>query len=166
MEDIKRILKECLIECENVGIKYGKIDGISVNRKLRTTWGVCRKKIINGNEVFFIEINKELADNKKLFNSMQNTIMHEVLHTVKGCHNHSKNWKYFAELINKKYPKYNIKRTTSREEKFLKPIEINYKYVFKCTGCGQTIKRQRNTNFEKRYLCGICGNRFVKNKNP
>ncbi len=92
--------------------------------------------------------------------AIKNTVMHEILHTVAGCQNHSRTWKYYAELINEKNPQYNIKRITSREEKGLEKRELKYNYFYKCKKCGQLVKRQRKTEFTKKYICGICGGRF------
>ena len=103
MKNLEIILQECLHECDDVGIKYGNIEKIYINKRLRSTWGICRKKVINGKEIFLIEINPRLLKEESSLSSIKDTVMHEVLHTVNGCHNHSKNWKNYACLINMKY---------------------------------------------------------------
>lgn len=76
-----------------------------------------------------------------------NTIMHELLHTVLSCLNHNGKWKVYAELVNRRLPKYNIKRVAKESETGIiverkTPV---YRYILRCTKCGQEIKRQKET---------------------
>lgn len=47
---------------------------------------------------------------------LKNTIIHELLHTCKGCMKHTGEWKQLAEKVNRYYG-YNIKRCDSADEK-------------------------------------------------
>lgn len=87
-----------------------------------------------------------------------------MLHTCKDGMSHTGEWKRLADKVNRYYG-YNIKRCTSAEEKGIKveKKENNYKYVFKCTGCGQTIGRMRQSRFTQYYYayrCGRCMGKF------
>ena len=95
------------------------------------------------------------------------TIIHELLHTVKGCMNHKEPWKREADKVNRAYG-YNIKRTATCEECGVEPIEDTpqeIKYQFKCKDCGKVYSRTRASRFTKNwqnYRCGVCGGEFTK----
>ena len=75
----------------------------------------------------------------------KDTIVHELLHTVHGCFTHKGKQKLYAEYINRKLPQYNIKRAIKGDESGIK-IERKkpvYKYILRCTKCGQEIKLKR-----------------------
>ena len=65
-----------------------------------------------------------------------NTMIHELLHTCPNCMNHGKEWKKWADIINKNTV-YNIKRTTSSAEKGIEAPVKTPKYTVTCTDCGR-----------------------------
>lgn len=87
----------------------------------------------------------------------KDTIVHELLHTIPGCLTHKDKWRLHAEYVNKKLPQYSIKRAFKGNEgglkiKRKKPV---YKYVLRCTKCGQEIKRQKESKvimYYKNYM--------------
>ena len=63
-----------------------------------------------------------------------------------------------------------IKRLASSSEVGIEPYRPteNIKYVFRCNGCGQEIKRRRKSQFVihyHNYKCGICNGNFEKVNN-
>ena len=72
-----------------------------------------------------------------------------------------------AEYICKKLPQYTIKRTAKPEEKgiVIQKKEAIYRYILRCTECGQEIKRQKQSkavvNYKK-YRCGKCGGKLER----
>jgi hypothetical protein len=94
-----------------------------------------------------------LEDDRISETACKETIIHELLHTCKGCMRHTGKWKYYAEVVNQVYG-YNIKRVTEGSEKGIENYEskeMNVKYVFTCGNCGATIYRKRDSKFTRYY---------------
>ena len=187
MEDkLKKLFLECVNEYNKIGIdilnekEYGKID-ISISKRNNKRYGCCKqeepdikykktikrgRKRITNYEKFnkhYIEISPwvmQLEDN-----IIKNTIMHEIIHCLPYCNNHGKEFRKYADIINKNYG-YNISRVGNKKDDFEKSnIEFqektNYKYKIICKGCGQVFYRQRlNKYFTRKYRCGKCGGKF------
>ena len=138
-------------EC-NIPISSNINPHISIS-KAETYWGICRYK----NGLYSISVSSRLLETQDI-KEVYNTIIHEVLHTCKGCGNHGPLWKKYADIINQKYD-LNIKRSTSYLEKGAP--EPNYKYIVKCSnpGCMKVYKRKNKSSIIKhpeKYACGIC----------
>lgn len=153
-----------LLELNSIGIKYGKVRNWSINTRAKCRLGQC-KKIAPG--LFDINISNMLLGDSVDDQITKDTIVHELLHTVPGCFTHKGKWKLYAEHINRKLPQYNIKRVIKGDEAGInierkKPV---YKYVLRCTKCGQEIKRQNETKVVinyKKYHCGKCGGKLER----
>ncbi len=149
VEKAFHILDEC-------NIKYSdRIVSITINNRLRSSWGLCRKKNINNEKVFVIELNQYLLEGSD--NAVMNTLLHELLHTCYNSFNHGKTWLRYAVKINAKYG-YNIKRTENCEANEVEPQKL-FKYFVKCKKCGNLIGKTRLckviTNPEQ-YRCAKC----------
>lgn len=112
MRDVNVIAIECMRELENIGIKCGNVIKIDINTRSKKRWGQCRK--IGNN--YIIEVNQILLREDTDIDGLKNTIIHELLHTCKGCMKHTGEWKQLAEKVNRYYG-YNIKRCDSADEK-------------------------------------------------
>ena len=165
MRDLQQYARECLKELDAIGIEYGNITKFVINTRANKRWGLC-EPVPGG---FQIEISSVLLDERNDEAGLKNTIIHEILHTCKGCQNHQENWKRVAQKVNAAYG-YNIKRTSSTLEKgvleeTMPPIPANY--VVECKCCGYTYTREKKskliTNME-RYRCGVCGGRLFLRK--
>lgn len=108
MRDVNVIAIECMRELENIGIKCGNVIKIDINTRAKKRWGQCRK--IGNN--YIIEVNQILLREDTDIDGLKNTIIHELLHTCKGCMKHTGEWKQLAEKVNRYYG-YNIKRCDS-----------------------------------------------------
>lgn len=165
MRDLQKIATECLKELDAIGIKYGKIVEFKVNTRAKKRWGQC--KTISGG--FSINISYVLLDENNSIDGLKNTIIHEILHTCKGCLNHGEMWKRQAAKVNKAYG-YNIKRCSSADEKGVevddrKTEPKKIKHSFRCKTCGTVVNRTRESKFTKHYThyrCGKCGGCFEK----
>lgn len=164
MKDLMSLVAICKADLDNLGIKYGKVRNWTINTRAKCRLGLCRI-IVEG--LFDISISEAVLRDDVDDQTALNVIMHEYLHTAKGCFKHTGKWKEYAEYINGKLPQYNIKRVVSQNDVALiierkKPV---YKYILRCTKCGQEIKRQKETkvviNF-KRYRCGNCGGKLER----
>ena len=171
MKDLQKLFNECIAELDAIGVEYGNITSVKVNTRAQKRWGLCKKKLItdceNSAQAYEYEISishRLLADdvNDKV---VKDTIMHEILHTCKKCYAHNNVWKSLANKVNKAYG-YNIKRTTSCEEKEIESnIKDIAKHKFVCVCCGTEVFRLKESNFTrnyKAYRCTRCGGNFKK----
>lgn len=166
MLDLNELSCECINELKSIGIVCGDVRKWEINNRAKCRLGLCTK-VSEG--VFDISIAGFLLNDENSLILAKSTIIHELLHTVKGCFKHTGKWKKLAFLINQNFPDYNIKRTFSRKEiaNFTDLKEPCYRYILKCKSCGQEILRQRKTkaviNYKK-YRCGKCGGKLERIK--
>ena len=161
MKDLMKLVAECKEELDAIGIQYRTVRNWIVNTRAQCRWGLC-KRVSDG--VYDIQISARLLKGDVSDDSAKNTIIHELLHTVQGGYGHKGNWKALAEQVNRSYSQYNIKRTTSYEEKGIPevkrtPRHYDVKYEIKCTRCGESIYRKKSTKVilhPERYRCGKC----------
>lgn len=166
MKDLMKLVAECKAELDSISVPYQTVHRWKVNTRAKARWGYC-KKLWEG--AFEIQIAQCLLEDTVDDIAVKTTIIHELLHTVKGCHGHKGKWKEYAEYVNRKLPKYHIKRTTSHKEKGIeyKPRTVIYRYVFECQHCKRQVRRERSSKFVEnyeRYTCGNCGGRFTRIK--
>ena len=107
-----------------------------------------------------------LSDDTKE-DAVMETIIHEILHTCKGCMNHGREWKRLANIVYKKTG-YKITTTSPREKFGLSEEDEDVaKYVFVCEKCGQVIRRNRMSKFVRHpewYRCGKCGGNIKRER--
>lgn len=182
IEKLKILYTQCLIELASIGIDMknqeliGNID-IKLTTRASKRYGCCKQedpdkryKTItkrSGHKIIkyekfqnhHIEISSwvmRLNDN-----IIKNTIMHELIHCIPFCNNHGREFKKYANYINKKL-EYHITTKGNVQEDY-KASQLryeqknNYKYKIICQNCGQVIYRKRfNPNLIKKYRCGEC----------
>lgn len=159
MRNLQFYANECMQELDAIGIRYGKIQRFTINTRAKKRWGQC--KYAYGK--FEISIAQILLDERNSLDGLKSTIMHELLHTCKGCLNHGDEWKRLADIVSHYYG-YKIERTASEDDKGIcaelrVSATTNYNYIVRCTGCGNEIKHERMGNVVKnpsRYRCGRC----------
>lgn len=161
MRDLQKVARECMKELDAIGIQYGNVKRFEINTRAKKRWGQC--KVVPGG--FTINISAFLLDETTDIKGLKNTIIHELLHTCKGCLNHGAEWKRLAAKVNRAYG-YNIKRTSSADEKGCTCRDnetirqIKHKLV--CSNCNHVFIRYKESNLTKhpdRYLCG-CGGKI------
>lgn len=156
-EKLNKILQKAILQVSSAGIKPGNIQPEVGEIKGVTTFGLCKKiNTIKGIE-FSILINPVLYANE---DSLMETMVHEVLHTVDGCDNHGKLWVENANIMNNKYG-YHISRCSSYEEKGL--VRPDPKYKLKCNCCGEVYNknalRKKFIQDFNYYFCSCCNAR-------
>jgi len=184
MEQKLQILYDsCVKELNSIGINLdniGQID-IKLSKRANKRYGCCKhetpdesskskyikgfKKIIKYEKFnkHHIEISKWVMDLNE--DIIKNTIMHEIIHCFPYCNNHGKEFKNYANIINKELG-YNISRIGDKESDYKNSNleyakENNYKYKIECQNCSQVFFRQRySKNFVNKYRCGKCGGEF------
>lgn len=174
MRDLQKVFNNCITMMDEIGIDYGKITEIKVNTRATQRWGQCRHKFVgrdaNGNPKYnnSINISSILLDERVPIESLQNTIIHEILHTCPGCQNHGPNWKRRADKVKRELG-YDIKRCDSNADKGVSnSIVAEYhrpKYIVKCKGCGMEVGQQRMcliVQHPEWWRCGICKSEFER----
>lgn len=157
MKNLQIIARECMKELDAIGIAYTKPAAFTVNTRAQSRWGQCRKR----NGTFTINISSRLLQDDVSDTATKDTVIHELLHTVDGCQNHGTKWKSLALKVNRAYPKYNIKTSTTMEEKGIKDFLESgaYKYKVVCKRCNTAALYMRRTNavtHPERFCCGTC----------
>lgn len=108
---LHRLYEECRLLCTRANIRIGCVCSVEINKRLRKTWGLCRRM---NDGSFSIEIKEELFVQSCSDHAIKIVILHELCHTVSGCDNHGKNWK---ETVKKLAPYgYHITTANSRSD--------------------------------------------------
>lgn len=160
IEYLKNQLEVCKQMAKESNIEIGKIYEIKINTRAKKRWGLCSCF----KDGFIIEISSTLLQDDVSESALMDTLMHEVLHTVKGCMNHGKKWKECAKIINLKYG-LNIKTTTSAAEKNISDTE-EYNYIIACPKCGHQwkyIRMSRCVKHPERFRhTGCCDEGLIR----
>ncbi len=166
MKKLDQYVRECCHELDLLKIPYGHIRKWDINTRAKSRWGLCKQV---GTGVFEISICARLLDEQANVQALKDTIVHELLHTVPGCFDHRGKWKQYADLVNRAYPQYGIKRTASSEEKGLQAEQFQKtsRYILQCVKCGAKFPRERESRAVKHpehYRCGSCQGRLTRIK--
>ncbi|MEE0956504.1 MAG: hypothetical protein UH734_00300 [Ruminococcus sp.] len=164
MRDLERYALECMEELDRLNIKYSPNISFVINTRAKARFGLCERI---GNS-YVIEISQllldERVDEKK---GLKSTIMHELLHTCRGCMKHTGRWAELSKTVNEAYG-YNIKRATNPTERGIpEELQIPAKHLVQCDECGALIPRQRMSALIKqpeKYRCAKCGGRLTRIK--
>lgn len=178
-KELENIYQECMQELMGIGVHFkNKEIQIQISKRNNKRYGCCKPELPNENYKrierkgfrytikyddyykYTIEISPWVMNlNKEI---IKNTVIHELIHCMPYCLNHGKEFKKYAQIVNKELG-YNISRVGNKREDFINSniqyIEsTNDKYKIKCIQCGQLYYRQRLAkNFAKKYRCGKCG---------
>ncbi|HHT97576.1 MAG TPA: sprT domain-containing protein [Clostridiales bacterium] len=151
-----KLLQEGIEQVISAGIKPGIINpNVKINTRAINRFGQCRK-LPQSQYDYEIQINSKLLEVSK--DKAMNTLVHEILHTCKGCMNHGKTWKHYANVMNIMFG-YDISRTSSYETIGIDKPE--YKYMIKCDKCSVSIGRQKQSKLvthTHQYRCKCGGN--------
>ena len=162
MKDLNTLLQDSKDVLDDLNIEYGKIVRCTVNYRAQSRWGICRKV---GNNEYEIEISYKLMADEVEWEAAMNTMIHELLHAHRDRMCHTGEWKRCAELVNREYPIYNIKRCSSSEERGVSQSKTKYKYKVICHGCGnvcyymkngKAIQKIRARGSKSGYFCTKC----------
>ena len=149
MEDYKKLYEE--VKKDLISYGFPQIEEIqhtlSLDLKGYRIYGRCRKTRLNSSSAT-IYLNKSYADSTTI-DRIKNTIMHELIHSIKGCSGHTGKWKDIAQMVTyKSQGTYEIKRLgTSCAEfkdtvtKERKPTQkTQNKFLITCNNCKKQFK--------------------------
>ena len=164
MKDVYELVNDAKDILDSLNIPYGDIVSVKVNTRAVKRLGQCTWHKRAGN--FSIEIKYELLTDDVPYDTAMNTVIHEVLHAHPDRMSHKGEWKRCAQLINKKYPQYNITRCATREEENIETVVSEPKYIITCLNCGTVNKYYRYSKvvsiiekqpIHSRCMCNRCG---------
>lgn len=168
MRDLQKVYWNCRTMLDEIGIDYGNIVEVKINTRAKRRWGQCCCKFVgrdtHGNPKYEnrIDISAVLLDERVPIEALQNTIIHEILHTCPGCQNHGPNWKARAAKVKRELG-YDIKTRDSSQDKGVSSnIASEYykpKYIVICSNCGREVGRDRMCGIVKypmNWRCGVC----------
>lgn len=145
---------------------YNKFDAPYINSITITNassyWANIRRVKSHGDVSFSIRVSKtiELIPNEELAQRrLEETIIHELIHTIPGCMNHGSYFKHFCSLVNNNYPNRYVIKTRTNSEDYGVAIENKpkFKYEIVCTHCGKKYYYARKPKYDIRnYTCGKC----------
>ncbi len=163
MKNLNETYLKCCDILDSLLIDYGEITSVTVNNRLYACLGKCRHYYRNGHATHKIEINPALLEDSADISELENTLIHEMLHTVPGTKGHTGLWAELAAVVKREYG-YDIRRTGNTEE-----VEARYqarrkrnpvKYICACEKCGVEWKYKRWGKVcenPKRYTHTGCG---------
>lgn len=163
MKDLKQLAAACEEDLRSVGIRPGAVVCWRVNTRAKSRWGQCRE-LSPGR--FEISIAARLLQDDVSEQAAKDTVLHELLHTVRGCGGHTGKWAELAAAVNRLLPQYTIKRTASLEEKGLPaaPRPRTDRYMVRCVRCGREFCREKQSKLIQHpefYRCG-CGGKIER----
>lgn len=156
MRDLNTYFKKCIAEIKATGIQYGEISDIRVGSQNMKFIGLCHH-LRDGTHM--IEINPVILTSSTPIKSLKEVIIHEILHTCKGCDNHGRIWKQLAAKINARYG-YNVTHYSSYVTLGITAEKLaqSAKYVIECTNCGELYSYKRRSKVIDSYKKCSCGN--------
>lgn len=161
MKNLQATYEKCLDILDSMGIEVGQITEVKLNRRLSRSLGRCwRNRIYCGCYTYRIEINPVLLEDGVTQEQLENTMLHELLHTVDGCFSHTGKWLRLAEKVNREFG-YRIQRESECEYAAERNEQRNpVKYICACEKCGVEWKYKRWGKVcenPKRYTHNGCG---------
>jgi len=137
----------------SLNLDWGEVSRLLIMPKASThTLGLCERNTDwwgNFDGTFTISLNPCLFQDKANEDIIIQTLLHELIHTMDGCFNHGKTFKYYASIINNKYG-YHISRTTDSSKYGVELPEQKFKYEIWCNVCNKRVARyKRETRIVK-----------------
>ena len=159
LNEYDELCKQILIDCDIPFVDCP----VTASKRMSRAWGNCHWTRRGGTESFKIHINHILLDDSVSDKALENTILHELLHTVKGCQDHGAKWSHYADIVNREYG-YDIRRTDGDVDdaaaKLAKAqVRNSYKYKVFCPSCGAKwlySRASKTVQHPDWYRCGKC----------
>ncbi len=163
------LIKKWIYELDALNIPISKDILFKTNTGF-SKYGFC-KKTPRGDTNFVIAINKWFENDLDI----EETIMHELAHTIDGCYNHGAKFKHYAEIINQEYNlnitvvgryKLNEKayKNKGSKRKVFEPKELDPKtmVLMYCPGCHRQFAIKKTAiKFNSRWVCKRCNKKLL-----
>ncbi len=160
MKNLSEYAELCMMILDDCGIAYDDGVAIFANDRFTSLYGQARRR--RGALHFEISINSALLEDTVADKALENTILHELLHTVEGCQNHGAKWKRLANLVNSRYG-YDIQRCGGDKDENSGAVDAlieSNRYVIRCKKCGDIValrnRKCKLVNHPDWYLSNCC----------
>lgn len=153
MLNANELLQKAIAQVKAQGIEPGEINpNVKIIRNVQR-FGRCSRQ---NDGTYVVELNELLLGATE--KAAMTTMVHEVLHSCKGCMNHGAKWKSYTRILNNAYG-YNIKTCSTYEERGVE--QPKGKYTVQCQNkeCGTKYEKNRMSGVirnPERYTCGTC----------
>lgn len=160
MRSLEAYGRKCMEILDTLDIPYNAPTEWVVNKRAFRRYGQCCYSYGE----YSINITYRLLDERIPEEYLEDTIIHELIHTCDGCLNHGKLFQKYCNLVNDCYSCYHIStyvdRWVSEEvEKYYPKRNSEYKYIVHCPECGCESHYKKATKVIKNihnYHCGRC----------
>ena len=163
------LIKQCIAKLNALNLPISNDILFKTNTGF-SKYGFC-KKTPKGETAFVIAINKWFEDDLGL----EETIMHELVHTIDGCYNHGAKFHKYAEMINQEYNlniavignyKLNERayKNKGSKRKVFETKDYNPKtmVLMYCPGCNRQFAIKNTAiKFNSRWVCKKCNKRLL-----
>ena len=153
------LFKEVQKDADIMGIPYDPSARYYGLDRCTRSLGRCRRQQMRDGRIGYTITISRYMETLKL-QEIKDVMMHELIHTIPGCFNHSAQFKLFADMVNRKSQGIYTVKTSYKGGEFQK--NTPYKYVAECKNCGHRIYRARKSKLILRpelYRCS-CGGKF------
>lgn len=169
MKNVNEIAQRCMAILDDCEINYTKPRMVGTSARYSRSLGKCYRKYDDEMDELYFEIKISdhiLADDIPM-REVENTMLHELIHTCRGAFNHGAEFVRLAGIVNRKYG-YHISRTSKYSDFGLDHTKIleQKRYEVECVACNGIYKYSRMGKVLKnldRYRCG-CGGKLVRTK--
>lgn len=151
-KELEKIKNDC-IEIINEVVRPDAITGVievKFNKRFTQTLGRCgRRKTTYGRAIagHLVQISEKYYTHHSTTDDERYSLMlHELLHSVKGCNNHGKLFNHYASLLEEATGVTQITGATSKtHSEYNKDTRTPFKYILECRECGREhyMKRLR-----------------------
>lgn len=150
LADLTAMAEECRQELEALGLKPGPLKAVGFNSRAKTLFGRCTREPGG----YRLEI-MTFLNRFRTLDEIRQTVMHEVIHTLEGCNNHGADFQQVARRVNQQLG-YRIATRSQLGEAAGQAVP--YRYVLKCSHCGQELKRyHRKPRLTRHHFHKGCG---------
>ena len=161
MRNLTVSANKCMKMLDEINIPYKNPNKWRVSKRMTRAFG---QYSISKHE---IAITDRLLDDRLPVKMLENTIIHELIHTCDGCYNHGNKFQAYAKKVNRELG-YNISTYVSKEESIVmdaiyKPKERRYEVI--CPTCEHVFSykvRGKVYQHPELYICKACGTRLVR----
>lgn len=161
MRNLNEYAMECMNELDVINVPYVEPVSWIVNTRANRFFGLCSLR----NGQYHISIAARLLKDDVDEMALKTVIIHELLHTIRGCMNHGREWKRWAAKVNYEYG-YQVERTAKGYYDKYNVEKPEYKYAVRCEKCGVIIGRMRMSdliaNTSKYHHGNGCGGSLVR----
>ena len=166
MKSLTLYANQCQSLLRNLGVPIKDVNTWRVSNRMTRCYGKCKQSY----DGYIITISSSLLSDTADSFALENTIIHELLHTINMGDRHGGEWAKWANYVSDN-TKYKIERVNDYTEygvhlpKTATKRKVRWKVV--CDNCNCCAEYKRATEVIKHpewFRCGICGSKLtIKN---